>query len=188
MSSKHEKKSINLSSTGTCRIAVLSDTHSRPHPALLPLLIDHQPSLILHAGDVGDAALLAALDNIARTVFVRGNIDPKGPSWPESVCLQLKLPSGTALDLLLLHMAIVHLRLNRRSLDLLRLFPSQLIVFGHSHVPYIGQEGKVWLFNPGAAGPSRFRLPTTLGMMELSSEGLRMKHLDLTTGRPWTPE
>ena len=188
MTSKHETKTIDLAGTGTRRIAVVSDTHGRPHPALLSVLVDHQPSLILHAGDVGDAALLAALDNIARTVFVRGNIDPKGPSWPESVCLQLKLPSGTTLDLLLLHMAIVHLRLNRRSLDLLCLCPSQLVVFGHSHVPYIGKEGDIWLFNPGAAGPSRFRLPTTLGMMELSSEGLRMKHLDLTTGRPWTPE
>ncbi len=187
MSSKHEKKSITLPGAETCRIAVLSDTHGGPHPALLPLLVDHQPSLILHAGDVGDAALLTALGNIARTVFVRGNIDPKSPSWPESVCLHLKLSSGMSLDILLLHMAIVHLRLSRRSLDLLRLCPSQVVVFGHSHVPYIGQEGKVWLFNPGAAGPSRFRLPTTLGMMEISSEGLRMKHLDLTTGRPWSP-
>ncbi len=187
MTLKHKTKSVDLSATEGCRIAVLSDTHARPHPALLPLLVDHQPSLILHAGDVGDATLLTALDDIARTVFVRGNIDPRGPSWPESVCLHLRLPSGASLDLLLLHMAIVHLRLSRRSLDLLRLCPSQLVVFGHSHVPYIGKDGNVWLFNPGAAGPTRFRLPTTLGMIDLSPEGLRMTHFDLTTGRPWAP-
>ena len=59
-------------------IGVLSDTHGLLRPELLPALagVDH----ILHAGDVGDPAILTELSRIAPVTAIRGNIDTHGPN------------------------------------------------------------------------------------------------------------
>lgn len=187
MTPKHETRTVDRSHLNPCLVAVLSDTHGRPHPALFPILQEHRPSLILHAGDVGQPGLREDLEAIAQTVLVRGNMDPPGPPWPESVSLRLQLAAEVRLDLLLVHVAIANLKLTQRARDLVRRNSPQGVVFGHSHVPFIGEEGGVWLFNPGSAGPPRFRLPTTLGLMEITSKGLTFRHIDLRTARPWVP-
>jgi hypothetical protein len=42
-----------------------------------------------------------------------------------------------------------------------------VVVSGHSHKPSAGAEGSVLYLNPGSAGPRRFRLPVTLGLLDL---------------------
>jgi predicted phosphodiesterase len=91
------------------------------------------------------------------------------------------------MDLLLLHIAVARMRLNRDALDLLRQNPAQMVVFGHSHIPFVGEDGGVWLFNPGSAGPARMGLPTTIGLIEFSSGPVSFRHIDLLTGRQWSP-
>jgi hypothetical protein len=168
-------------------IGVLSDTHGRPHPNLFPLLERHRPSLILHAGDAGGLDLIDELEAVCQTVFVRGNVDPTGPIWPDSVTLHVKVDKNFRVDLLLLHFALVQLRLNKDAVDLLRQHPAQIVVFGHSHIPFLGVDRNVHLFNPGSAGPPRMGLPTTMGFIEIASGQLRFKHLDLRTGEVWKP-
>jgi predicted phosphodiesterase len=92
------------------------------------------------------------------------------------------------LDLLLLHFAMVDLKLNNMALSLLRQSPAEIVVFGHSHIPFLGVDGKITLFNPGSAGPRRFRLPITMGLIEISARRVTFKHFDLQTGREWRPQ
>ncbi len=187
MTHRHFTKTVELPDVKGCIIAVISDTHGRPHPNLFPVLDRHHPSLILHAGDLGDLDLITELEAVSQTVYVRGNVDPAGPMWPDAVTLRLKLATSLRLDLLLLHMAMAQLRLNREAVTLLQRSPAQMVVFGHSHVPFLGKDGKMGLFNPGSAGPSRMGLPTTMGLIEMEGGQLRFKHLDLQTGQQWKP-
>ena len=187
MTHRHETRTIDLPDSENGMIAVISDTHGKPHPGLFPVLQHHRPSIVLHAGDVGDLDLIDILEEIAPTVFVRGNVDSTGPAWPDSFSLHINIGQAIQFDLLLLHMAVAQLRLNREALNLLRQRPAQVVIFGHSHTPFLGMEGKTCLFNPGSAGPSRMGLPTTMGFIEISSGQLKFKHLDLKTGEQWRP-
>jgi putative phosphoesterase len=187
MAHRHEARSIILPDDKICIIAVISDTHGKPHPNLFPILKEKHPSMVLHAGDIGDLRLITELDEISKTVFVRGNIDPAGQTWPDSISLRIKFGKSVQFDLLLLHMAITRVKLKKEIWNLFHQNPAQIVVFGHSHIPFLGMEGKICLFNPGSAGPSRMRLPTTMGFMEVLSGQLKFKHLDLQTGEQWIP-
>jgi putative phosphoesterase len=180
-------RTIDLSRVENSVIGVVSDTHGRPHPGLLTALKQVQPSLILHAGDVGDHRILTEMKEICETFFVRGNVDPRGPDWADSLTLHIQMEGGHRLSLLLLHFAMVHFKLNKLAWSLLRQRPADIVIFGHSHIPFLGSEGKITLFNPGSAGPPRFRLPITMGLIGISAPRVRFKHLDLQTGTAWVP-
>ena len=120
MPHRHATRVIDLPDGKQCTIAVISDTHGKPHPNLFPALERNRPSLILHAGDVGDLDLITELEGISQTVYVRGNTDPTGPMWPESVSLRIRLEASRRLDLLLLHFAVASLRLNKVAQTLLK--------------------------------------------------------------------
>jgi len=186
MPRRHTTKTIELPEAGDCIVAVISDTHGKPHPNLFPLLDRHHPSLILHAGDVGDLDLVTELEAFSRTVYVRGNVDPAGPVWPDSVSIRIKPGAGRQIGLLLVHFAVARLRLNRDVISLLQENPAQIVVFGHSHMPFLGRQQDTVLFNPGSAGPPRMGLPITMGLIEISDQ-IRFKHLDLRTGEQWMP-
>ncbi len=187
MVQRHGHRTVEFPERRDCLVAVASDTHGKPHPNLFALLKEHRPSLILHAGDVGGREVLDRLEKLSTMVYVRGNVDPSGPVWPDSLSVSLRIGAEIQINLLLLHIAFVRLRLNRTALDLLRHYPAQTVVFGHSHVPFVGMEGNVALFNPGSAGPARWGLPTTLGFMEIALGRVTFRHLDLRTGKDWKP-
>ena len=184
---RHVTRSIDLSGSKDCVIAAISDTHGKPHPNLFPAVERHRPSLLLHAGDVANLDLIKELEGFVQTVYVRGNVDPTGSMWPDSVLLQIQLDASRQIDLLLLHVAIARIKLNRRALALLHQNPAQIVVFGHSHIPFLGLDGERCLFNPGSSGPSRMRLPTTMGFIEVAHGQLNLWHLDLHTGEQWKP-
>lgn len=184
---RHESRLMDVGDVERGLIAVISDTHGKPHTSLFSILERYGPLLILHAGDMGDPALLADLNQIGPTVFARGNVDPTGPGFPDSISLRMTLGKRFSMDLLILHIAIARMRLNRDTLNLLQQHPAQVVVFGHSHIPFVGEEGGVWLFNPGSAGPRRMGLPTTMGLIEISSGQVSFRHIDLNTGDEWSP-
>jgi putative phosphoesterase len=137
------------------KIAVVSDTHGLLRPELLPLIrgADH----ILHAGDVGDPAILAALRTIAPVTAIRGNIDTHGP------CAQLPPTEAIELDGQLLYM--LH---SRRDLDLNpEAAGVNVVISGHSHQPSIDTRRGVLYLNPGSCGPRRFSLPVTFAWLTL---------------------
>jgi putative phosphoesterase len=136
------------------RIGVISDTHGLLRPEAIHALAGC--AHILHAGDVGDDEILEALKKIAPLTAIRGNIDRTG------ACAAL--PATEAVELAGKLFYLVH---RREDLDLdPQAAGIAAVIFGHSHQPEIIWREDVLCFNPGSAGPRRFRLPVTVGILE----------------------
>jgi len=54
------------------------------------------------------------------------------------------------------------------------------VVSGHSHVPKQETREGVLYFNPGSAGPRRFKLPVSLGKLVLADGGVQSEIIQLT--------
>ncbi len=141
-------------------VGVISDTHGLLRPEAVEAL--RGCSQIIHAGDIGRAAVLDELQRIAPTVAVRGNVDRD--EWAAT----LPLSETLAIDDVWLH--VVH---DIHDLDLAPVAAGICVVIsGHSHQPRIEKNAGVLYLNPGAAGPRRFRLPVTLAHLEIGPGGL----------------
>ena len=117
---------------------------------------------IIHAGDLGKEEVLAALERIAPTLAVRGNVD-RG-AWAEALPLEeTVIWEGVAIH-------VVH------DLNDLAIAPAaagvRVVVSGHSHRESLKERGGVIYLNPGSVGPRRFRLPVTMAWLHLSAGGL----------------
>lgn len=178
---------IDLPPDGTLRLAAVADTHSRPHRALLGHLRKLAPDAILHGGDIGEHKVIEDLESVAPVFAVRGNIDEHANDLPDVLTLDLAGPDGVKLRILLLHIAVAGVRLRGDAARLARAERASLVMCGHSHVPFIGQDKGLTVFNPGSVGPRRFQLPIVFGTIELTPQGLRLAHRDAETGAPWHP-
>lgn len=179
-------ETVDVPPSRRLRVAIVADTHSAPHAGALTVLRREAPAVILHAGDIGDFAVLDALARVARVIAVRGNIDPSdGP--PDTVDVELRDGAALLSRLLLMHIAVRGPRLTREALALARAREAQAVVCGHSHVPLIAASDGVAVFNPGSIGPRRFSLPITLGILEVAPGGLHFRHVDCETGADWRP-
>ena len=145
----------------TFTIGVISDTHGllRPEAVAALAAVDH----ILHAGDIGDAAILDRLRAIAPLTAIRGNVDVAGP------CGQL--PATEAVELAGKLFYLVH------AIEDLDIEPQAAgvaaVIYGHSHRPAIEDRNGVLFLNPGSAGPRRFNLPVTLAKILVADGALR---------------
>ncbi|HEU4404389.1 MAG TPA: metallophosphoesterase family protein [Polyangiaceae bacterium] len=169
------------------RLAVVADTHGAPHPEALRLIAELGPDAIVHGGDVGDLAVLDALGAIAPTYAVRGNIDTRAPNLPDVLAIDLADGDERLLRILLLHIAVYGPKLRAETLRLVKENAADLVICGHSHVPFIGRDRGVPMFNPGSIGPRRPGLPVVFGVFELANNAARMHHVDCETGRRWEP-
>jgi putative phosphoesterase len=134
-------------------IGVISDTHGLLRPQAVAALrgVEH----ILHAGDVGDIAVLDALREIAPVTAIRGNVDVSG------VCAELP-----ATDVVELGDKLFYLVHSVRDLDIDPVVAGvAMVVSGHSHKASVEVRNGVVFFNPGSAGPRRFSLPVTVGFV-----------------------
>jgi len=136
-------------------IGVISDTHGLLRPEVLAAL--HGSQYIIHAGDVGDPQILDKLSAIAPVTAVRGNVDHG--AWAQKIPVTNVLETGEV-SIYVLH-----------SLQELDLKPEAAkfaaVVYGHSHVPKSEMKNGVLYFNPGSAGPRRFKLPVSIGRLIL---------------------
>jgi putative phosphoesterase len=146
------------------RIGLISDTHGQ----LRPQILEHFASvdLILHAGDVGSQDVLTELETLAPVHAVSGNTDP----FP----LLSELPEIQELQLAGRRVIITHgHRLDPLTpAELCRHYPeARIIVYGHTHRPYVGRTNGTLVVNPGAAGPARFRLKPSVATLEWNDFG-----------------
>jgi uncharacterized protein len=133
------------------RLVLVADTHvpkrARDLPAQVWSAIE-SADVVVHAGDWVDVALLDELEQRAqRLVGVFGNND--GPD------LRARLPETARVDLDGLRVTVVHEtggRTNReRRMDALYAADTDLLVFGHSHIPWDTQTAAgMRLLNPGS--------------------------------------
>jgi putative phosphoesterase len=137
------------------RIGVISDTHRLLRPEAIAALqgVEH----IIHAGDIGWPSIIDELRRIAPVTAVRGNVD--AGDWAR------QYPATAAVELFGVEFYVIH---DIKNLDL---DPSaagfMAVIYGHSHEASQKMRNGVLYFNPGSAGPRRFHLPVTLGILTL---------------------
>lgn len=150
------------------RALVLADTH------LTAATLDRMPpevwkmaeaaDVVLHAGDVLDPAVLAALAERAPLHAVLGNNDEG----------RLDLPTIVELDLAGTRVAMVHDSgaTSGRHRRMARLFPdAEVIVFGHSHAPLVERDGDgPLLVNPGSPTHRRRQPVHTVAWLDLAPD------------------
>ena len=140
-------------------IGLISDTHGLVREQTFRLLRDVE--LILHAGDVGGAAVLTQLAEIAPVHAVRGNIDIGSRDLADRIDL--------ALGGLSVHVSHGDEIGTPTPLGLVARYDADVIVFGHTHRAVIERIGRQLIVNPGAAGPGRFRLVPSLGRLTIEN-------------------
>jgi len=172
---------------GSLRIVVVADTHSRPHVDGAKHIAAQKADLILHAGDIGDYAVLDDLAALAPVLAVRGNIDEPARDIPEAMTLDLVDCGASIARVLLLHIGVNGSKLRSDAARLAKTEDASLVVCGHSHVPFIGRDRGFSVFNPGSIGPRRFQLPIVFGVIDIDRESVRLRHIDCETGLPWVP-
>jgi putative phosphoesterase len=142
-------------------VGVISDTHGLLRPQAVRALRGSQ--LIIHAGDIGPPEILEELAAIAPVHAVRGNVD-KG-AWARA------LPLTNVVDAAGTQLYVLH---NLKQLDVSpRAAGFVAVISGHSHRPAQELRDGVLYFNPGSAGPRRFRLPVTVGKLHIAKGKVR---------------
>jgi uncharacterized protein len=142
-------------------VGVISDTHGLLRPeAVVPL---RGSDYIIHAGDVGDAEILKQLNAIAPLTAVRGNVDrePWARKLPETQVLE-----AGGISIYILH-SVAELDLKPEAAGF------AAVVSGHSHIPKQEVRNGVLYFNPGSAGPRRFKLPVSVGRLVIQGGRIR---------------
>ena len=143
------------------RIGVISDTHNLLRSEALNLL--KGVDLILHAGDIGDRNVLAALEHVAPTYVVRGNMDRE--EWTESLPRTLLVEVGQVTIYMLHDLARLDIVPQKMGVS--------LVVSGHTHQHREEWRGDVLFLNPGSAGPRRLNKPVSLALVEV--EGIELR-------------
>ena len=142
-------------------IGVISDTHGLLRPEAVDALrgVDR----IIHAGDIGAPEVLSALAAVAPVTAVRGNND-RAP-WASAIAHTQVVDADGVL------IYVIH---DVAELDI---DPAAggfgVVIAGHSHQPLNEQRGGVLWFNPGSAGPRRFKLPIALGRLTIEAGRVR---------------
>ena len=139
------------------RIGLIADTHGLLRPEALAAL--NGVELIVHAGDIGKPEVLDCLQAIAPLAAIKGNNDTA--PWARHI--------PEALDLFLNHTGV---RVIHNVHDLENKLPAagvQVVISGHSHKPSVVRRDNVLFVNPGSAGPRRFKLPVTVGLLLLQN-------------------
>ena len=138
-------------------VGLISDTHGLIRAEALAALAGVE--LILHAGDVGSFAVLRELQAIAPVHAVVGNIDDPILGLPAQVNLTI--------EGLTIHMSHGHEVGPPTPQTLVRRYSAHVIVYGHTHKSLIATVGTTLIVNPGAAGPRRFHLQPSVGLLRL---------------------
>ncbi len=148
-------------------IGVISDTHGLLRSEAIAAL--RGSGRILHAGDVGGPEILDRLGELAPVTAIRGNVD-RGP-WAKA------LPETDVVEVEDISIYLLH------DLAQLDLKPEaagfRVVIYGHSHQPKMEEKNGVLYFNPGSAGPRRFRLPVSLGRLVIVHGKVRGELIDL---------
>jgi uncharacterized protein len=148
-------------------IGVISDTHGLVRPQAVEALSG--VDMILHAGDIGNSAVLDELREIAPVVAVRGNND-KG-EWAEL------LPDWEVVEIGAVSIYMLH---DLKEIDISPAGTFGVVISGHSHKPAVEERRGVLYVNPGSAGPRRFSLPVSLAHLRIEGREVTANLIELS--------
>ena len=148
------------------KIGVLSDTHIKAPDKVLNHILDDifkDVNMILHAGDIVTSGVLDRLEE-RNVLAVCGNMD-------DYVIIET-LPQIRTISAGTKRIGLIHgwgskQGLQERILTRFEQDPPDLVVFGHSHVPFFGEVNGVLMFNPGSASHNIYFDECTVGILEI---------------------
>lgn len=150
------------------KIGVISDTHGLLRPEVFTTFsgVDY----ILHAGDIGDRTILEKLETIAPVLAVAGNTD--------SPMIFIDLYDNAILKTDFISIYMIH---NINNIDLDPFSAGfDAVIYGHSHKPAVQTRNGVLFFNPGSAGPRRFSLPVSVGLLTIKRKEMKAQIVELS--------
>lgn len=163
------------------RIGVISDTHIPFFSSGIPDEVRERFTgcdLIVHAGDIVEAEAIAELEKIAETKAVQGNMD--------SDELKKILPESLIFEAAGKKIGVTHGKGRGKAvLEWVKsFFGSKLdvVIFGHSHMPFNEKIGGTLFFNPGSATDTIFSRKRTFGMIYIEGKIVRGEILEMTRG------
>ena len=160
------------------RIGVVSDTHDR-FDAALPRLFAGV-DFILHAGDITSPEILEQLAKLAPVRAVRGNND-FGP-WAEALPAA-RVECFEGVSVLVVHILGTVDEPTHSVKFLLEAEKPKVVVSGHSHQGLLRTESGILFFNPGSAGPGRFKLKPAAGMLTVEQGKIHAELFALEFGQ-----
>ena len=151
-------------------IGLISDTHGLVRPAVHEALKGVE--LILHAGDVGGAEILEELKLIAPVRAVFGNTDPPGmPELSDSIEMEI--------DGVRIHVSHGNEVGSPTPERLAVRYDSDVVIYGHSHRQLVTRLRDQLFVNPGAAGPRRFNVSASVGILKIASGKSEVSIIDI---------
>ena len=152
------------------KIGVISDTHGFLDPRVEEIFagVNH----ILHAGDIGYAALILELEFIAPVTAVLGNNDA-GLSFKETEIIEL------AQKKILVHHIVNPLVPSEKIEARIRRERPAAVVFGHTHKKYSETINGIFYFNPGYAGKPKFGAERSVAILHCDQNGIQHKFIPL---------
>ncbi len=156
-----------LNNKNSFTVGIISDTHGRlPDSAVIALA---GSKLIIHAGDIGEPAILEKLEIIAPVFPVKGNMD-KGV-WTREIP-DSEIVNEGSVSLYILH------DVSRIDLD-----PAasgfSAVIFGHTHRPFIERQNGVLFINPGSAARPRGNYPPSVVLLKVIGKSLEAQLVTL---------
>ena len=154
------------------KIGVIADTH-------IPVLAEKLPrkvydyfkecDLIIHAGDMVEMSVVEELEKLAETKAVWGNMD--------SYEVKRRLPEKIVLDVAGKKIGVIHGRgpafnVLKTVTGAFRKKPD-IIIFGHSHIPFNEKKDGTLFFNPGSATDNVFPQNRSFGIIEIDGDAIR---------------
>ena len=141
-------------------VGVISDTHGLMRLGVKNIF--KNVNLIIHAGDIGNAAIIQTLAEIAPVIAVRGNIDTENGLD--------RFPAVQKIRIGKFCLTVIH---NIQEININTAGKNEMVIFGHSHKPLIERRDKTVLFNPGSAGRKRFSLPLSVGLITVTPNRIK---------------
>jgi uncharacterized protein len=144
------------------KVGLISDTHGSLRPEVFELFRD--VDVILHAGDIGNLDIITELETIAPVHAVHGNTDDFEVRGRYGEVVEVEL-EGVRITI-----THGHVLGSPTPRSLRAKFPdTQVIMYGHTHVPLVDPYVPPLVVNPGAAGPARFKLRPSVAILHLPS-------------------
>src|SRR6476646_2180927 len=149
------------------RIGIISDTHGLLRPEAVELMSGSEH--IIHAGDIGALEIVGELEKIAPLTAIRGNVDTQ--AWAR------RFAETEVIELGGVFLYVIH------DVNAIDLNPKAAgfaaVISGHSHKPKQEVRDGVLYFNPGSAGPRRFKLPISVGRLVIDGRHLSGEILEI---------
>ncbi|OLE52350.1 MAG: hypothetical protein AUG51_18575 [Acidobacteria bacterium 13_1_20CM_3_53_8] len=159
--------------SGTPRlVGVISDTHGKLDERIPALF--QSVYRIIHAGDIGDEDLIWQLESIAPVIAVRGNNDSPKMCFPRERMVVLENKT-----FYIRHQFATIEKMTPAQKRIIEERMPEAVIFGHSHKAYVDEWRGTLLFNPGGAGPKRFNLPRTVGLLTLHEDHIEPHIINL---------